>query len=237
MIGLRVAIENQERFSRIVLSNGGLPTGARTGGEAFMRWRELSRTMPVFDLKFVMQGGTATKISRDVIKGYEAPFPDETYKDGPRIMPSLVPISTDDPEHEANKSAIEQYKQWKKPFLTAFSDNDAITKGGYRLWQEIVPGAQGDSFVICPGHDVDGFAICGFGQRSVHSLAAIRREKTTIDEIVAGSCHIQLARIAHITKPVPVVIFLVVIYAIPIAIPFHGVERSQVLKWIKIAGK
>ena len=27
LIGLRVAIENQERFSRIVLSNGGLPTG------------------------------------------------------------------------------------------------------------------------------------------------------------------------------------------------------------------
>jgi len=151
LIGLRVAIENQERFSRIVLSNGGLPTGARTGGEAFMRWRELSRTMPVFDLKFVMQGGTATKISRDVIKGYEAPFPDETYKAGPRIMPSLVPISTDDPEHEANKSAIEQYKQWKKPFLTAFSDNDAITKGGYRLWQEIVPGAQGQEHVTIKG--------------------------------------------------------------------------------------
>lgn len=151
LIGLRVAIEIQERFSRIVLSNGGLPTGAERMREAFSRWRELSRTMPVFDLNFVMQGGTTTKLSREILKGYNAPFPDETYKAGPRIMPSLVPISTDDPEHEANKNAIEQYKKWKKPFLTAFSDSDAITKGGYRLWQEIVPGAQEQNHTTIEG--------------------------------------------------------------------------------------
>jgi len=151
LIGLRVAIENPERFSRIVLSNGGLPTGAERMREAFSQWRETSRTMPIFSIKFAMQGGTTTKLSRDIIKGYEAPFPDESYKAGPRILPSLVPISTDDPEHEANTNAIEQFKRWKKPFLTAFTDGDAITKGGYRLWQEIVPGAQGQQHATIKG--------------------------------------------------------------------------------------
>jgi haloalkane dehalogenase len=142
LIGLRVAIENQERFSRIVLSNGGLPTGEQRMGDAFLNWREFSRTATKFYIGRIVQGGTTTKLPRDVINGYDAPFPDDSFKAGARIMPSLVPISKDDPEHEANKKAIDQFEKWEKPFLTAFSDEDPITRGGDRFWQEIVPGAQ-----------------------------------------------------------------------------------------------
>lgn len=145
LIGLRVAIENQERFSRIVLSNGGIPTGKQRQPDAFLNWRESSRTATKFYVGRVVQAGTITKLPRNVIKAYDAPFPDDTFKSGARIMPSLVPISKDDPEHEANKNAREQYFQWKKPFLTAFSDGDPITRGGYRFWQENVPGAKGQS--------------------------------------------------------------------------------------------
>ena len=99
LIGLRLAIENQNRFIRIVLSNGGLPTGEQRMHEAFMNWREFSRSSPSFDIKFIIQGGTKTKLNKDVLNGYDAPFPDDTYKAGARILPSLVPISTDDPEH------------------------------------------------------------------------------------------------------------------------------------------
>ena len=34
LIGLRVATENPERFDRIVLANGGLPTGVELGESA-----------------------------------------------------------------------------------------------------------------------------------------------------------------------------------------------------------
>jgi len=145
LIGLRLAIENQDRFSRIVLSNGGLPTGEQRMPEAFMNWREFSRTSPSFDIKFIIQGGTKTKLNKEILNGYDSPFPDDTFKAGARILPSLVPISTDDPEHENNKKAIEQFKQWEKPFLTAFSDSDPITKGGDRFWQDYIPGADGQN--------------------------------------------------------------------------------------------
>jgi len=147
LIGLRMAIENQDRFSRIVLSNGGLPTGEQSPppGHPFMVWREQSRTMPVFEIKFIFQAATTTKLSKDILRGYEAPFPDESFKAGARILPSLVPISIDDPEHEANKNAIEQFKKWKKPFLTAFSDSDPITRGADKFWHENCPGAQGQN--------------------------------------------------------------------------------------------
>jgi haloalkane dehalogenase len=147
LIGLRVAIENQEHFKRIVLSNGGLPTGEQKMPEAFIKWREFSRTASKFDIKQIIQGGTITKLSPRILNAYDAPFPDDTFKAGPRIMPSLVPISKEDPEHLANKKAIEQFIKWKKPFLTAFSDKDAITRGGDRFWQEHIPGAQGQNHV------------------------------------------------------------------------------------------
>jgi haloalkane dehalogenase len=142
LIGLRIAIENQERFIRIVLSNGGLPTGEQQMPEAFMNWREFSRTSPSFDIKFILQGGTKAKLSKKILSGYGAPFPDDTFKAGARILPSLVPISTDDPEHENNRNAIEQFRQWKKPFLTAFSDSDPVTNGGDKFWQTYIPGAR-----------------------------------------------------------------------------------------------
>jgi len=147
LIGLRVAIENQDRFKRIVLSNGGLPTGEQEMPEAFIKWREFSRTAPKFNIKQIIQGGTLTKLSSQILSAYDAPFPDDSFKAGPRIMPSLVPISTDDPEHKANKLAIGQFIKWEKPFLTAFSDKDAITRGGERFWQKHVPGAQGQNHV------------------------------------------------------------------------------------------
>ena len=147
LIGLRVAIENQERFSRIVLSNGGLPTGEQRISEAFLNWRKFSIESPVFKIKNIIQTSTTTKLPKEVLRGYEAPFPDDSYKAGARIMPSLVPISPDDPEHEANKKASELFKQWKKPFLTAFSDSDPVTRGGERFWQKYVPGTQGQNHV------------------------------------------------------------------------------------------
>ena len=148
LIGLRLAIENQDRFNRIVLSNGGLPTGEQRMSEAFTNWREFSRNSPSFDIKFILQGATTTKLSKEVLSGYDAPFPDDSFKAGARILPSLVPISTDDPEHENNKKAIEKFKHWEKPFLTAFSDKDPITRGGDRFWQALVPGAAKQNHVI-----------------------------------------------------------------------------------------
>ena len=145
LIGLRVAIENKDHFSRIVLSNGGLPTGEQPLSEAFLNWRRFSRETPNFDIKFVIQAGTTTQLTDNILAGYDAPFPDDAYKAGARILPSLVPISSDDPEHEANKKAFEEFGKWEKPFLTAFSDSDPITRGGDRFWQEYVPGARGQN--------------------------------------------------------------------------------------------
>ena len=148
LIGLRVAIENQERFHRIVLSNGGLPTGEQRMSKAFLEWQEFSRNAKKFDIKRIIQSATVKNLSKEVLKAYDAPFPDDRYKLGPRIMPSLVPTTINDPEHDTNVRAIEQFKKWEKPFLTAFSDKDPITRGTEKFWKENIPGARGQNHII-----------------------------------------------------------------------------------------
>ena len=66
LIGLRVAIENQERFNRIVLANGGLPTGEQRMSDAFLEWRQFSRESPKFEIGRLIQGATTTKLTREI---------------------------------------------------------------------------------------------------------------------------------------------------------------------------
>jgi len=78
---------------------------------------------------------------------YEAPFPDESFKAGARRFPVLVPIT---PEHGSvaeNKAAWKVLEKFSKPFLTAFSDSDPVTKGGELVFQNRVAGAKGQKHV------------------------------------------------------------------------------------------
>lgn len=154
LIGLRVAAENPERFDRIVLANGGLPTGDQAAGDAFLKWREFSQTVEEFHIGGIIKGACVSELSQDIIDAYDAPFPDETYKEGARIFPVLVPITPDDPAAPANRKAWEALRKWDKPFLTAFSDSDPVTKGGEAVFQKLVPGTQGQphTTIVGAGH-------------------------------------------------------------------------------------
>lgn len=151
VLGLRLAAENESHFARIVIGNGGLPTGDRPPNEAFMRWQKFSQTAPAFDIGRIIQNGTASTLPDDVVAAYDAPFPDDSYKAGARIFPSLVPTSPDDPAAPANRKAWEALQRWQKPFLTAFSDSDPITKGTDIPLQTRIPGAAGQPHVTLAG--------------------------------------------------------------------------------------
>ncbi len=142
LIGLRVAAENEDRFARIALGNGGLPTGDQEMPRAFLIWRAFARYSPWFPIGRIIQSGTVTELGDDVVAAYDAPFPSSRYKAGARAFPKLVPTRPDDPASDANRAAWEVYGRWRKPFLTTFSNRDPITRGGELPWQETVPGAK-----------------------------------------------------------------------------------------------
>jgi haloalkane dehalogenase len=143
LIGLRLVAENPDRFARVVAANTGLPTGDHPMSEAFLAWQNFAAHAEAFDIGRIIQNGTATDLPPEVVAAYDAPFPDDSYKAGARSFPSLVPTRPDDPAAAANRAAWEVLARWDKPFLTAFSDGDPITGGGDRVFQKLVPGAQG----------------------------------------------------------------------------------------------
>ncbi len=143
LLGLRLVAEYTDRFARIVAANTFLPTGDQPPGEAFLRWQSYSQATSEFRAGRIIQGGCQTELSPAVIAAYDAPFPTEEYKAGARQFPLLVPTTPHDPASPANRRAWEVLRGWQKPFLTLFSDSDAITRGGDRYFQAHVPGAKG----------------------------------------------------------------------------------------------
>ncbi|MGH7895418.1 MAG: haloalkane dehalogenase [Candidatus Binatia bacterium] len=151
LIGLRLVAEHPDRFARVVVANTFLPTGDVAAGPAFLAWKQYSQTTPDFHVGGIVRGGCATDLAPEVIAAYDAPFPDDRYKAGPRQFPVLVPVTPDDPAAPANRKAWEVLARWDKPFLTAFSDQDPITRGADRLFQERVPGAKGQPHTTIAG--------------------------------------------------------------------------------------
>jgi len=151
LIGLRLVAEHPDRFARVVAANTFLPTGDRPAGAAFLAWRKYSQETPEFHVGGIVRGGCATELPSDVEAAYDAPFPDDRYKAGARQFPVLVPITPDDPAAAANRKAWEALRRFDKPFLTAFSDKDPITRGGDHLLQEAIPGSKGQPHTTIAG--------------------------------------------------------------------------------------
>ena len=154
LIGLRLVAEHEPRFARVVAANTFLPTGDTPPGDAFLAWRKFSQEVPDFPVGTIVRGGCVSNLSPEVVAAYDAPFPDDRYKAGARQFPMLVPIAPDDPAAPANRKAWETLGRFTKPFLTAFSDSDPITKGADLRLQEWIPGSKGQphTTIVGGGH-------------------------------------------------------------------------------------
>jgi len=154
MIGLRVLVDNLDRFRRLVVGNTGLPTGDHKASDGFLRWLHYSQTVENFHAGGIVKGGCKTRLSAETIAAYDAPFPTDAYKEGARMFPLLVPITPDNPASEANRRAWEVLRRWNGKALTLFSDQDPVTAGGEKPFQKLLPGAQGQphATIVGAGH-------------------------------------------------------------------------------------
>lgn len=150
LIGLRLVAAFPDRFARLVIANTGLPVG--TGwSEGFDAWLKFSQSVPEFPVGFIVNGGTTRTLTPGEIAAYDAPFPDERFKEGARQFPTLVPVT---PEHASvaeNKAAWAVLETFDKPVLTCFSDKDAVTAGGEKAIITRIPGARGQPHTIIKG--------------------------------------------------------------------------------------
>ncbi len=145
LAGLRLAAENEALFSSITASNTFVPRTGMRANEAFLKWRHFSQNTPEFNAGSVVQMGTVSKLSKEVMAAYDAPFPDDSYKAGARVFPRLVPFEGDDEDNAlpACDATWKVLEKWEKPFLTLFGDSDPIMRGADIFFQSKVPGAKG----------------------------------------------------------------------------------------------
>lgn len=143
LIGLRLVARFPDKFSAVVAANTGLPAGGRKAPLPFRIWVAFSQWVPRFPAGWLVSKGTVRGLTPAEKAAYDAPFPDESYKQGARQFPVLVPITDAHASVAECKQAWEVLSRFDKPFLTAFSDRDPITRGGDRIFQERVPGTKG----------------------------------------------------------------------------------------------
>lgn len=173
LLGLRLAAEQPDRFDRIVVANGFLPTAERKAPPAFHVWRAFALHTPVLPIGRIVAFGTRRRLSKAERAAYDAPFPSRAHKAGARKFPALVPTTPDDPAVPANREAWRRLGEWDKPFLTLFGAGDPILGRADRPLQEHVPGAKGQPHArLRGGHFVQEDAGEEIARRTVAWIRA-----------------------------------------------------------------
>lgn len=155
ILGLPIATEMAERFSRLVIMNTGLPDGEIKMGDGFMQWRAFAERTgreirPGQLIRITIQN---YQLPDEIVNAYDAPFPDENYRAGVAKFPLLVPISTDYEGADSIRQAREKLRSWDKPALVMFSDQDPVTAGGDRFFRKLIPtAADQPQITIHAGH-------------------------------------------------------------------------------------
>jgi haloalkane dehalogenase len=141
--GLPIVAENPQFFDRLVLTNTMLPKGNSGGSQFFKKWRAEILSRPQFPMAQMVSEGVKKPLTAGVITAYDAPFPDETYKAGPRRFPLIVPIEDTDTGAQANKAAWDKLANFDKPTLTIYSKMFAKSDSlGPNPLIEQIPGAE-----------------------------------------------------------------------------------------------
>ncbi len=140
LLGLRAATKITDKVARLVIMNTFLPIGEEKIGDGFMNWLNFVKNTPDLPIGKIIQMSFADpkNISEEVMKAYNAPFPDVTYKAGAQKFPLLVPLTQDTEAAQEMKIAREVLKTMNKPALIMFSDKDPVTKGGEKLFNELI---------------------------------------------------------------------------------------------------
>lgn len=143
LIGLRIAAEHPEMFSRLVVANGFLPAARLGAPLPFRAWQAFARWTPIFPAGRLVAAGTVNPVPAKVRAAYDAPFPSAQFQAGARALPRLVPTSEQDPAVPANRAAWASLGRWEKPMLAVFGRNDPILGRADRPLIAHIPGAQG----------------------------------------------------------------------------------------------
>jgi haloalkane dehalogenase len=154
-LGLHYAAQHPERIARLVIMNTGLLDGGDSSiNPALMRWIERSQQILEGDVSWLMSRSfLSVQADAEVLRAYDAPFPDRASKAGARRFPLMIPRTPADPGGREMLDTRDGLSHWNKPTLVLFSDGDrnfppSVADGFVKLIQ----GAEGPIIIKGPGH-------------------------------------------------------------------------------------
>ena len=104
-IGLRFAVEHEERVERLVILDTGIGGGSAPS-ETWLRFREVVRELGgELDIGRLVEAGTSQGLTDEMRAAYDAPFPTPESKAGALAFPELVPTEPDHPNAAADDAA------------------------------------------------------------------------------------------------------------------------------------
>jgi haloalkane dehalogenase len=125
-IGLRLAVEHPQAFSRLVILDTGLFTGQQKMTEAWTAFRNFVERTEDLPVGFLVQGAVERELSAAEVAAYEAPFPTAASKAGARAFPLLIPLTPDAPGAEQGRVVVEALAADDRPTLMLWADGDPV---------------------------------------------------------------------------------------------------------------
>ncbi|HEY5976628.1 MAG TPA: haloalkane dehalogenase, partial [Solirubrobacterales bacterium] len=125
-IGLRLAVEHPERFSRLVIMETGPFTGQQRMSETWLKFREYTRRNEDLPVGFLVKAGCKNDPGDEVVAAYEAPYPSPASKAGARAFPLILPTEPDAPGAAEGRRVAEALREDERPTLVLWADSDPI---------------------------------------------------------------------------------------------------------------
>ncbi len=127
IFGLTLPMASPARYARLLVMNTTLATGTLTDG--FRQWRDYSNSQPDLAVGKLLRRGRR-EMSEAEADGYDAPFPDASYKAALRAFPNLVPDGADAPGAATSRDAADFWKQrWAGDSFMAIGEQDPVLAG------------------------------------------------------------------------------------------------------------
>ena len=152
-IGMRLAVEHEERVERLVILDTGIGGGSAPS-ETWLRFRAVVRELGgALDIGRLVAAGTAQGLADDVRAGYDAPFPTAESKAGALAFPELVPTDPAHPSAAAMLRVRDALMRWRKPVLVVWGAEDAVLPPAVAArFVELLPNAQGPVLLAGASH-------------------------------------------------------------------------------------
>jgi len=174
-IGLRIAVEQPERISRMVIMDTGLFTGEQRMSEAWKAFRDFVERTEDLPISMLVRGATARGMDDDVAAAYDAPFPVAESKAGARAFPLMLPTAPAAPGAAAGRRVLAELRADQRPKLCLWADSDPIIPFGVGERFAAAIGAEGPEEIADSSHFLQEDAGEEIGLRIADWLTAAGR--------------------------------------------------------------